>query len=336
MAELLLTYIVPVYNTEAYLLKCLQSLVNQGLNDDEYEVLVVDDGSTDGSKAIVEAFARDHHQVRLISQANAGVSAARNLAIDNAQGRYVQFVDSDDYLVQDGMVPLIRRAVNENLDVLMYGFRWEDINGKYIKDSKPEDDMATTLVMTGYDYLSQYSLMQYVCWYLVRRDFLNEKNLRFDTSLIACEDGALIAQILLNADAVAYSDAVPYCYVSREDSAMRNNNPEHMKRRIYSQVDAAALISKKIGEFESSSGKQAPASVSGLKNLYLFFSMTAALTNGCVKDVLDRMREAGLYPFPCIGPEINYTSSKWRYIHQLMMHPWLWNMLSKIYCTIKK
>ena len=77
MDELLLTYIIPLYNTEHYVLRCLHSIVNQQLWPDDYEVLVVDDGSTDGSRAVVEAFARDNRQVKLLTQENLGVSAAR-------------------------------------------------------------------------------------------------------------------------------------------------------------------------------------------------------------------------------------------------------------------
>ena len=97
MSELSLTYIIPVYNTERYLTRCLNSIVSQGLADDDYEVLVVDDGSTDGSRGVAEAFAREHPSVRVLSQPNSGVCAARNQALDHARGRYIQFVDSDDY-----------------------------------------------------------------------------------------------------------------------------------------------------------------------------------------------------------------------------------------------
>ena len=112
MSELLLTYIVPVYNTEAYVLQCLQSIVGQGLEAEDYEVLAVDDGSTDTSRSVVEAFTRDHAQVRLLTQANKGVSAARNLALDNARGRYVMFVDSDDRIREHAVPRLLKKVVD--------------------------------------------------------------------------------------------------------------------------------------------------------------------------------------------------------------------------------
>lgn len=336
MNEILLTYIVPVFNTEQYVLKCLESLVNQGIVNDSFEVLVIDDGSTDTSRLLVEQFSQTHPQVRLLTQENKGVSAARNLALDNARGRYVQFVDSDDYIDDNAMSSLLNRAVKENLDVLMFGFKWIDGNGNILKHSYPKDYLTTTSVMTGVDFLIENGLMQYVCWYIVKRKHLDKHALRFNTSLIACEDGALIPGILLPANRVGYTATAPYCYVSRDDSATRSVDASHTRRRIISQIDAAAVISSTAKEFESSSSTKAPASVWGLRNLYLFFSMTAALTNGCVKETVEYMRQLGLYPFPCIGPEINYMESKWRYIHRLMMHPRLWQALSKMYLMIKK
>ena len=158
MSNVLLTYIVPVYNTAPYLPKCLQSLVNQGLQPDEYEVIAVDDGSKDDSREVIEAFAKDHPQVRLVTQANAGVSAARNKALDLAQGRYVQFVDSDDYLEENVMGPLLHSAYADNLDVLMFNFKWVDTDDNFIKVSKPRDDMSATPVMSGTEFLGSFIL----------------------------------------------------------------------------------------------------------------------------------------------------------------------------------
>ena len=335
MDDILLTYIVPLYNTEAYVLRCLQSIVSQGIDDGQYEVLVVDDGSTDGSHAVVEAFAQEHPQVRLLEQKNAGVSAARNLAMDNARGRYLQFVDSDDYLVDGVMAPLLRRAVDERLDVVLFNYRSVDMNGAALPVAR-DDNYPSTDVLTGPEYLSGHCMTPYVWRFLLRRDYLDGEGWRFDTSLIVCEDGALIARFLLNASRVVHDDTVAYCYVNRGDSAMHNPDPEHLRRRILSQVDSASSINTTISSYEAATGKNAPASVAGVRNVYLYFAMTKALTCGCVDEVLQRIRQAGLYPFPCVGPEANYYGSKWKIIHWLMMRPTLWRMLSSVYRKIKK
>lgn len=334
MNEILLTYIIPVYNTERYVLRCLQSIVNQQLWPDDYEVLVVDDGSTDGSRAVVEAFAAEHRQVKLLMQQNAGVSAARNLAMDNARGRYLMFVDSDDRLGDDVIHRVVQRAIDDDLDVLSFNYECEDAQGNVLPHSR-EDNYATTPVATGYDFLKAHSMTPYVWRFLLRREYLQQGCWRFDPSLIVCEDGALIARFLLNAPRMAHEDTIAYCYVNRSDSAMHNPDKDHLRRRVFSQVDAAASINATARQFEATAGHPAPASVDGVRNVYLYFSMTKALTCGMVDEVLDRISKAGLYPFPCVGPEADYHGAKWKIIHRLMMVPGLWKLLSKIYQKVR-
>lgn len=335
MDGILLSYIIPLYNTEAFIIRCLQSIIAQDLPDDGYEVIVVDDGSTDGGRALVEDFAKAHPQVRLICQPNAGVSAARNTALDAARGRYVQFVDSDDYLNEAMMGPLLNRTLDESLDVLVFNYYCVDAEGNERPHDR-DDNYPSTAAMTGVDYLEHHSMTPYVWRFLVRRDYLNQGNLRFDTSLIVCEDGALIARFLLNAQRVAHDESAPYSYANRGDSAMHNSDPEHLKQRIFSQIDAAASIDGTIKQYEASTDLKAPASVAGVRNVYLYFSLTKAMTCGLVEEVVERMRRFGLYPFPCVGPEANYYGLKWKVIHRVMMNLPLWTFLSKIYRLIKK
>ena len=176
----------------------------------------------------------------------------------------------------------------------------------------------------------------YIWRYLISREYLERHEWRFDTSLIVCEDGELIARFMLPAERVAGSGEASYCYVSRSDSAMRNQDREHLLRRLFSQIDSAESIDKTIQKYQSESGTQAPASVSGLRNVYLFFAMTKALTAGCVNEVVDRIDKAGLYPFPCVGPESDYHGFKWSVIHKMMMNRRLWSFLSDIYKKIKR
>lgn len=335
MDGLLLSYIIPLYNTEAYIVRCLRSIIAQDLPEDGYEVIVVDDGSTDGGRELVEALAAEHPQVRLLSQTNAGVSAARNKALDAARGRFVQFVDSDDYLAGDMMQSLLQRAIDESLDVLVFNYNCVDADGNDRPHDR-DDNYPSTAAMTGVDYLEHHSMTPYVWRFLVRRDYLNQGNWRFDTSLIVCEDGALIARFLLNAPRVAHDGSAPYNYASRGDSAMHNPDPEHLKQRIFSQVDAAVSIDEVIKHYEAQTGLKAPASVAGVRNVYLYFSLTKAMTCGLVEEVVARMRRSGLYPFPCVGPEANYYGMKWKVIHRVMMNLPLWTFLSKVYRLIKK
>ena len=335
MKHMLLSYIVPVYNTAPYVLRCLETLVDQGIDVDDYEVVVVDDGSPDDSRSIIEGFIATHPQVRLISQPNAGLSAARNTGIKHARGRYLQFVDSDDYLEVGKIGALLRRAIEQNLDILLFNHRNVDIDGNPIPTASAAD-FPSTSPATGPEYLSNHPMIPYAWRYLLSADYLNRTGYRFDPELRICEDGPFMSRIMLNADRVAYEDVIAYCYVSRGDSFMHNPDPKHLRHRMMGQVEAAASINEAMSQFESATGTTPPASVAGMRNVYLYFAMTKALECGYVQEVLERIRQHGLYPFPCVGPEANYHGVKWKVIHGLMMRPRLWNLLSKVYRAIRK
>ena len=96
--NILLSFIIPAYNAEPYLRECLDSISRLNMRGRGYEVIVVNDGSTDGTAALLEAYGREHVEVTVISQENRGLSAARNAGMRGAKGKYVCFVDADDHL----------------------------------------------------------------------------------------------------------------------------------------------------------------------------------------------------------------------------------------------
>ena len=97
MRQLLLSIIIPVYNAEDYLRRCIDSVFKQGLNDNELEVIIIDDGSQDKSYDIALAIVSEHENIFVCTQRNSGQAAARNVGLEKAKGKYVMFVDSDDY-----------------------------------------------------------------------------------------------------------------------------------------------------------------------------------------------------------------------------------------------
>ena len=114
-----ISIIIPVYNTESYLARCVDSILSQSFID--FELLLIDDGSTDGSGVICDAFADQDGRVRVFHKENGGVGSARNLGIDNAQGEWLYFVDSDDELMPDGLQVLVD-GISEEVDMVMAGY----------------------------------------------------------------------------------------------------------------------------------------------------------------------------------------------------------------------
>ncbi|MDU0314721.1 glycosyltransferase [Phycicoccus sp. M110.8] len=125
----LLSVIVPVYNAETHLLECLESIAGQTFAD--FEVIVVDDGSTDGSRGIAEAFANEDERFTVINIPNGGVSRARNLGLDHAQGEYVTFVDADDWLADNTYSDLMQPTQHGTFDAVAGDLTVESSSGKH-------------------------------------------------------------------------------------------------------------------------------------------------------------------------------------------------------------
>lgn len=129
MSNKLVSVIVPVYNTEVYLDKCVQSIVNQTYQD--LEIILVNDGSLDRSGKICDIWAEKDARIRVIHKQNGGLSDARNCGLDQAVGDYIGFVDSDDYIEKDMYASLVSVLEANNADIACTGIIWEDMNGSF-------------------------------------------------------------------------------------------------------------------------------------------------------------------------------------------------------------
>lgn len=206
-----LSVILPVYNVQAYLPACLDSLIAQTLQPDE--IIAVDDGSTDNCSQILMDYALRMPNLRIIRQANRGLSVARNVGLDAASGEYVAFVDSDDFLSRNSFEESLRYVKNDKLDMLLF-------NAMYHFEGRESDrliynDIAKSSVLTGADWL--YELLQkerllHMVWlHVYRRDFIEANRLRFVPGLIH-EDVIWTTRALLAAKRVRYIPDPFYYY----------------------------------------------------------------------------------------------------------------------------
>lgn len=185
--------IVPVYNVEKYLCECLDSVLGQTLAD--IEVICVDDGSTDGSAAILARYAAKDPRIRVITQANSGLSAARNAGMDVATGEYIYFLDSDDWIADDAMKRCVGICERDSLDQLVFGCRImaesDVVNGKFLSRKEAYYRLPGSIdgeVMDGAKFLRETirkgGYFPSVPMRLMRRAVLVDSGLRFPTGLI--------------------------------------------------------------------------------------------------------------------------------------------------------
>ncbi|MBE5940968.1 MAG: glycosyltransferase [Lachnospiraceae bacterium] len=206
-----ISVIIPVYNSEKYLKKCLDSLLNQTMKD--VEILVVNDGSTDDSFAILEEYQEKYSQVFIvINQENAGVSVARNRAMDMANGKYVAFIDSDDYIDNDYLNRLYDEAEKYQSDMVFCGYKEVNSAGDILREVKVQQ-----LEQENETYI--YKLMT-ICMRIFRRDFLEKYSILFPEG-VRGEDipfNMMVNALGKNIRAVDYTG---YYYVQHNSSAMR-------------------------------------------------------------------------------------------------------------------
>lgn len=187
MGEIAVSVIVPIYNVAPWLDACLASLENQTLKD--IEVIMINDGSTDGSRQIAARYAEKNSNFMLIDRKNGGLSAARNTGMDMARGEYIYFLDSDDYLAENALGQLYTKAVNEELDVLKFSaytftdgcddFRW---GPEYKYKGVYPDIMSGVEAFSNFIENSDY--FPSCCMFFSKREILENNGLKFCEGII--------------------------------------------------------------------------------------------------------------------------------------------------------
>ena len=181
--------IIPVYNAKGTLRRCLDSLVGQQFSD--YELLLINDGSTDDSDAICREYANTYPCVRYFAKENGGVSSARNLGLEQAEGEYILFVDSDDYVSENYFASLSDALENAAVDLLMFGYRnfggasteWD--TGEFYENAEVGVAKRVSSAMQQYLFSSLWSKA-------FKRQIIEQHNIHFANDLAIGEDQAFI------------------------------------------------------------------------------------------------------------------------------------------------
>lgn len=219
--------IVPVYDVEEYLHRCIDSVLTQAFTD--FELILVDDGSPDSCGAICDAYARKDSRIHVIHQKNSGVSAARNTGLDAASGEYIAFVDSDDYIDRDFLQVLISSMEETNADVVVSNYRKENVRGEWC-DSYPHGTgiLSMDSAEENVQYLIKDILGGKIGWEvwtrLFRRSIIEAHGIRFCTTCgNYAEDLGFVLQYCLAAKCCSSISYCGYTYFLRKNSMMRKS-----------------------------------------------------------------------------------------------------------------
>lgn len=207
----LLSIIIPVYNVEKYIADCLESVFNQGLEECEFEVIIVNDGTLDNSMRVIGEIIEEHDNIIIINQPNQGVSIARNAGLSKATGEYIYFVDPDDVLIDNCLSVLVSNLKGTNVDILMADYmRFND--GDNIDDVIHSAQDYSALEKSGVaafcEDLSPYEC--YVWRLMIRREFLLRQKIEFKP--FRYEDILFCQECYLKAGRCVKASFLLYCY----------------------------------------------------------------------------------------------------------------------------
>ena len=213
---MLISFVVPVYNVEPYLSACLDSILNQGLDKDEYEIIIVEDCSTDGSLQICKDYSRKYENIILIeNDKNIGLGLTRNKGMECAKGEYIHFVDSDDYLFPNSIQELL------SLDIIQHSP--DIIKFKYCRTTNVSKGVNKIIYISKYNEYCGPGLDTIVWRYWFKRSFLIENNLYF-TDHKAAEDAIFTFSALSQNPFVIVVSTIVYYYRKRNGQNTANND----------------------------------------------------------------------------------------------------------------
>ena len=228
--------IIPVYNSEKYISKCLDSLINQTYKD--YELLIVNDGSTDNSQNIINEYKNKYPEIIVLKeQENLGVAVTRNNAIEEAKGKYIMFIDNDDFVDKDYVETFVKEIEKNDYDVILGGYRRPNKEGKIVKELKlPQEDWAKFMIFAPWARI-------------YKREYLIKNDIKFLHVNIG-EDVFFNIQAMLISDKIKIIDYIGYNWFYNEQSVSNTKQKNINNLQIYKLLNSCydILLKKNILE----------------------------------------------------------------------------------------
>ena len=228
-----LSFIIPLYNSAQWLQKCLYSVLNQDIPESEMEIICINDGSPDDSADIAREIAKEHPSIIVIDQENQGPSGARNTGMRHATGKYLCFVDPDDFVEPNVYGGLIRQMEEQQLDMLR--FNYQIVNEHYEVIPKRPFELRfdyTSQLMTGTQFLSERLDIACNIWRYMYRTEIITKNEIWCYVGDYYDDTPWLPLVLQKAERMNVCDTVVYDYLERSDSLVNAKSPRAVQRKI--------------------------------------------------------------------------------------------------------
>lgn len=312
------SFIIPLYNAEEYISKCIDSIISSDLQKDEYEIIIVDDGSKDKGADIVCSYCKSYPFVQYIKQANQGSSVARNAGIEKATGDYIWFIDSDDYL-DSSLLGRIKNDIIENNFPDIFAIQLKLIDGKTTRIECSQQKIKHNVILKGRDAILSGYQPSSACALICKRDFIKKHQLKFYVG-ISHQDVEFSMRAVALAKNIYFSDYQAYIYIKHSGSVSKPKTVEKQYFYIIGDMYVALSHQKFIETLEDKELQDYILRWSNniLFNLILSIkrSNNPLIDKNFRKKVLTDMKSHGIFPLQ--GP---FTSWKiWLLSKLLNLH----------------
>lgn len=288
----LISMIVPIYNAEKWLYACLSSLLEQDLSTGEYEIICVDDGSTDGSADIVTGFQKKYSNINLLRKSNSGVSDARNMGMDHACGKYIWFVDSDD-LIRRNCLGFLKQIIEKHdPETISFGV-------EFVPEAFEQKEEASAV----YEYTVDESLKSYnnVWNSLICTELIRNHNIRFSSGLKFGEDTLFQYAVYMYRQGSRPSLSVKnplYFYRQQNASAMHHRSEGAYDKHVQDLIEMARIYHRdydnKIVDNQKKLREVKMRQCMAVEGALALLPKSRYRCN----DILNTLTEEGLYPYP--------------------------------------
>ncbi|MBR3081236.1 MAG: glycosyltransferase [Clostridiales bacterium] len=314
-----ISIILPARNSADYLNRCVDSVIAQQFTG--WELLVINDGSSDNTRDIADSYCKNDPRIRLFDSTGSGVSAARNLGLENSVGSYVTFLDSDDRLAPGFLSDLIGMCEKENADIAQCSFCYSYPDGTELRDKE-----AVSAVFDGHEeimnayFSGMIGKVNLACWgKLYRRDLV--KDIRFDETLKIQEDAFFTFQCCMKASKIACSNAARY-YYSQNPKSVMNKPFDGSKMQYFTVLDR---------ELESCSENQMLCGKIKIRKMITALDLTAMIVREkSGGEYLPKLRETALETHKEIGGAVKISFKNKMKIFILKHFPKIYYGLLKI------
>ena len=330
-----LSIIIPAYNAAKHIGDCLTSLTKQQIMSKDFEIIVVDDGSTDNTAEIVIDFAKHQSNIRLISQQNSGNGAARNEGVKSAQGDYIYFLDADDYISENTLHLIVDIAKKNDLDIV--GFKTKNVLDAHHSISEGFVPTTSNLnVITGIEFIATHNYEAEVWWYIIKKTFYFQTGVTFfDRKFV--QDSYLTPTLFSQATRVVFLDYDVHRYRISLNSITRKKTIAHLKQHF---SDLSFSV-QKLYELRNKllnggiTNKNCITRLHVKQQRYVFIVITRFIKSPLppkqLSIMLNNFKELEAYPLNLFMSIRDYRSMPYRLLTFIYNRTWLLFPILKLY-----